>query len=160
MTRRTLERLVVLILVAVIMLFAVLESREFPKLARLFPQTTAAFGLALALLSIGRLLLAQKLGTQEATDPDGSFTLQLRSGMPYLFWLAGYYLGIFLFGFIAASAIFAVLFTILVGRMRVLHSLVATGLLMALILLFGKSIGLHWPQGVLEGWVLETWMGR
>jgi asparagine N-glycosylation enzyme membrane subunit Stt3 len=161
MKNKGLERLVFLGLVALVFSWAGWEAVSFPPRARIFPQTVAFAALALALIEIARTLIARRRGRAEAmptAEQKGESkrpTLheQVVAGAPYVLWIAAYYVGIYLVGFLVASGMFVFLFLNRVGRVRWLAALGATAPLLAAMLAIGAAMNLSWPTGLISNWL-------
>jgi hypothetical protein len=161
MNSRQLERFAFLVLVALVFVWAGWEATSFPSRARIFPQTVAFAALILtgvevlkALISLSRHRAARRLSQGEAAE-EGGATLreQVVKGAPYLLWIIGYYVGIYLVGFVVASGAFVLLFLWRAGRVRWPAATLATAPLLAVLLLLGAAMNLSWPGGLLSGWL-------
>ena len=88
-----------------------------------------------------------------ANDERRAFTDQFVAGLPYLLWIGGFYLLIYLAGFLVASCVFVFLFLTLVGKMR-WHTACGAALSLVVALLFLRRVmSLTWPTGLLENWL-------
>lgn len=163
MKGREVERLIFLGLVALVFSWAGWEALSFPSRARIFPQTVAFAALALALIEVARTLIAWRRGRTQAMPPAeqkgrgeskrSTLHEQVVAGAPYVLWIAAYYMGIYLVGFVVASGVFVFLFLTRVGRVRWLAAVGATAPLLAAMLAVGTAMNLSWPTGLISNWL-------
>ena len=158
MSAKAREQLVLLGLVIVLLLWMVWEARTFPERARIFPQLIASFGLLLACAELVRTIVVHRRALRrahdaaEAIEANGTgltWMAQFVAGIPYLLWVLGYYVAIYLIGFLAASFAFVMAFLVTVARMRWYTAAAATAVFSGLLMLFGFSFRLTWPRGAL-----------
>jgi hypothetical protein len=69
--------------------------------------------------------------------------------MPYLIWIGGTYLAIYLIGFFPASALFCVLFLKRIAHMRWLTNIAMTAFCLGTVLVLGIALNISWPEGIL-----------
>jgi hypothetical protein len=155
------EQFVFLLLIAGWFTFAAWQTINFPRLARTFPLFVTIGGLLLAIIEFGRTFYhcrSQSENPLQDDDPNhssyiASISESFPKAFPYLLWLGGYYIGIFLVGFVVASGLFIVLFLVFIGRARFWFSLAGAGLLIIGILVLGRLLVLEWPRGIAELWL-------
>jgi len=155
------EQFIFLLLIAGWFAFAAWQTINFPRLARTFPLFVTIGGLLLTIIEFGRTIYnckSQSENQPRDDDPNHPSYIagiyeSLPKVFPYLLWLGGYYIGIFLVGFVVASGLFIVLFLIFIGQARFWLSLTGTGLLVIGILVLGRLLGLEWPRGIAELWL-------
>jgi hypothetical protein len=155
------EQFVFLLLIAGWFTFAAWQTINFPRLARTFPLFVTIGGLLLTIIEFGRTFYhcrSQSENPPRDDDPNhpsyiASIGESLPKAFPYLLWLGGYYIGIFLVGFVVASGLFIVLFLVFIARARFWFSLAGAGLLITGILVLGRLLGLLWPRGIAELWL-------
>ena len=105
MSRRLVEELVFMAIVAVILVAMLWAAMEYPFTARLMPQVVA--GAALLLLSVEFVLTVRRsrhVPTAEHGEP--LIGDKLKRTMPYLLWLAALYIAISLIGLVISAALF------------------------------------------------------
>ena len=162
MKRRDLESLVFLLLVGLLFTLAAWNAGTFPMRARVFPQVVACAAIVLVVAELVRMFIARHravsvrdLHPEEnlAAGERPAFTDQFVAGLPYLLWIGGFYLLIFVAGFLVASGVFVFFFLTFVGKMR-WYAAVGTAVALILALLFlQRTMSLTWPAGLLEAWL-------
>ncbi len=161
MKNKVFEQFVFLLLIAGWFFFAAWQAIDFPRLAQTFPLFVTIGGLLLTIIEFGRTFYhcrSRSKSSPRDDDPNypsdtASISENLPKAFPYLLWLGGYYIGIFLVGFVIASGLFIVLFLVFIGRARFWVSLAGAGLLITGILVLGRLLGLLWPSGIAELWL-------
>lgn len=136
---------------AAIFLFAAFDSLSFPFLAQIFPLAAALAGLAILLAELlwlnPRAPVAGPFG-EDASDGD-AFLDRVKAGVPYLAWILGYYVLIYLAGFLVATALFIFLFLRHVARLRIAFALFGATAAVGAVYVFGAVLSLKWPEGIL-----------
>jgi hypothetical protein len=157
MTVRFVERLVFLLLVTALFAWVAMESAGFPRLSRIFPRTVATVALVLCGVELVRMVVARILAVRRSSsrvrDEGPSLLAQFREAGPYLAWFLAYYLAIYVLGFVVASALFVMVFVTVLGGVRWYLALLSTAALITFLLVFGDALNLHWPGGLVEGWL-------
>lgn len=149
-------RIGVLVSVALMCLWVAFEAANFPQRARIFPQTVALLGLAVALLKIVSLLRSDDQLAERRSDGDGGHDALLtigeewRRGLPYIVTLCGYGLAMWLIGFFGASFLFIAIFLRVFGRVSSLRAVVYAGLFVVLLIGVGGILDLETPGGLLR----------
>ncbi|WP_421952955.1 tripartite tricarboxylate transporter TctB family protein [Pelagibacterium sp.] len=149
----SIARLVFSGLVAGIAVAAYLLSMDFARGARLFPQAVSilVFGLAVASMIVtvwqGRKAEREEDDALETSDltSDTAF----KEVWPYLIWVMGAYLGMYLIGFFPAAGLFCLLFLWRVARMKWLGNIAMTALCLVTVLALGVGLNISWPRGLL-----------
>jgi len=148
-------RLGFLFLVGLLFTWVAWEANSFPDRARIFPQTIALLGLAVAVVKF--VLLAHR----DDVDPDLENTAdrepemittvgeEWRRARPFLLSFAAYAAGIGLLGFLPASGIFVLLFLRRFDRMGWRTALPSAALFILLLFGLTRLIGLELPEGLL-----------
>lgn len=132
-------------------LLAALDALSFPWLARLFPLVVGSFGFGFCLVEIARLTKVE--GTPPRGEAaEGEEQPGFRTVLPYLLWLAGYYGAVWVLGFLLATGLYLVTFLRAEARMSWLSSFLGAGAMVAVVLILGEAMSLHWPQGELGRW--------
>ena len=158
MKRRDMESLVFLLFVGLLFTLAAWNAGSFPMKARVFPQVVACAAIVLVVVELLRRFITLRRARSprdSQVDQDllveerPTFTDQFVAGLPYLAWIGGFYLLIYLAGFLVASGVFVFLFLTFVGKMR-WYAAGGTALSLILVLLFLRSVmSLTWPSGLL-----------
>lgn len=136
------------------------EASGFPGRARVFPQFSSLAGLAAGLAALVRALRGGEerpggpapSGPEEPDAPADrapSFTAQVRAALPYLLWLGGLYVGIYLLGFAAASGLFLLFFLRYPGELSWGRAAVGAAGAEAVLLLLAHVVNLSLPGGLL-----------
>jgi putative tricarboxylic transport membrane protein len=155
---RFVERLVFLLLVTGVFAWVMVTSTGFPRLSRIFPNTVATAALVLCVaelirMLVHRLVLARRRPPDEAADEGPSLIEQAGKAATYIAWIVGYYVGIYVLGFVVASALFVAAFITVLGGVRPFVAVLGTAALITFLLVFGGALNLHWPQGLIDGWL-------
>jgi len=146
MSRRLVEELVFMAIVAVILVAMLWAAMEYPFTARLMPQVVA--GAALLLLSVEFVLTVRRsrhVPTAEHGEP--LIGDKLKRTMPYLLWLAALYVCISLIGLVISAALFCAAFGYFVGKLRWWSALLGSALLVVFLIVLGEGFNLDWPAG-------------
>ncbi|PAU76670.1 hypothetical protein [Halomonas salipaludis] len=154
MTQRLREELLFIAVLAGAMGVALYVAAGYPFNARLMPQVVSVA--VLVLLGVECVLTVRRSrASRDNAVPavDGKaqheplWGAKFRRTAPYLGWLAGLYLGIYLIGLMASAAIFTVAFCRLVGKMSWLSTLIGVALLMAALFGLSEAFNMRWPVG-------------
>lgn len=143
------SRLAFLAAVCILFAAAAWTAGGFPPRARIFPQVVAVTCLFLGFLAAARGFAGK--GNLREERP-GFFLDHLRSALPYLGWLAGYYAAICLLGLVLASGLFVAAFLAGEGEVAWYRSVVGGAIISGFLLGLGVLVGLDWPPGLLTGW--------
>lgn len=154
MRPRLIEQLVFLVLVGGLLGWVVVESSSFPSKAGVYPWAVGVLGVVLVVVEI-ILTLTRKSKASEDVDEVSQLGVVNVLGKvgPYLLWLAGYYLLIYLFGLVVASALFVFAFLSLVAKARWYLALGAAGVLVAFLLGVSELLNLYWPDAWVMNWL-------
>ncbi|NIP59197.1 MAG: hypothetical protein GWM92_14435 [Gemmatimonadetes bacterium] len=147
--RRYAEQLVFVCVMGLLFLWAAWHARTFPDRSRIFPQVVAAVAFLLSLLAVARDLRA---GVREEVHGGTPFTARLRSALPYLLWLGGYYAALWLLGFPIATGVFVVAFLGIEGELSWWKAALGAAVLVAVLSLLWWTLELQWPEGLIMGW--------
>ena len=154
MTQRLREELLFIAVLAGVMGVALYVAAGYPFNARLMPQVVSIA--VLVLLSVECVLTVRRSrASHDSVAPaaDGKaeheplWGAKFRRTAPYLAWLLGLYLGIYLIGLMASAAIFTVAFCRLVGKMSWLSTLIGVALLIAALFGLSEAFNMRWPVG-------------
>lgn len=143
--------------IAVIAIFTFISSGDFPRGARLFPQTISVITLILAILSIASNLLhrtpLQLTKSEEPDTADLTSDTSFKEVWPYLAWISGAYLAMYVLGFFIASGLFCVLFLRNVACMSWAGNISMTTLCLTTLTVLGVGLNINWPEGLLAGFL-------
>ena len=145
MPRLKLEQIIFTALIALVFAAALWLSQDFPSSGRRFPRLICIAALIISGIQLLRLLFFK----QGLLQKGSGVVSQFLKVYPYIFWILGYYLLIFVFGFIIASALFIVAFLISYGKMRWYMAVLATVVVVALVFFLGDILSLRWPNGLI-----------
>lgn len=137
-------------------------SQDFRLGAKLFPMVVSALGIALIALELARrvwsLWRKPALPAPDATpiasadlglDSEQSSPAGFARALLMFAWLLGFYVLIYLFGLLWATALFVPVFLIVQFRATWWTSLLLGGSLVGLIYILHLTLRLRWPPGVL-----------
>ncbi len=149
----SIARLVFSALAAAIAVAAYLLSMDFARGARLFPQAVSivVFGLAVAsmVVTVWRGRKAERVEDNAPETSDLTSDTSFKEVWPYLIWIMGAYLGMYLIGFFPAAGLFCLLFLWRVARMKWLGNIGMTALCLLTVLALGMGLNISWPLGLL-----------
>ncbi|MDW5377393.1 tripartite tricarboxylate transporter TctB family protein [Halomonas sp. HP20-15] len=146
MSRRLLEELVFMAIIAVILVVMLWAAMDYPFTARLMPQVVA--GTALLLLVIEFVQTVRRSRHKPATEHgEPLFGDKLKRTMPYLLWLAALYVAVSLIGLVISAALFCAAFGYFVGKLRWWAALLGSVLLVVFLIALGEGFNLDWPPG-------------
>jgi hypothetical protein len=159
------------LLILLIFFGGVFTARQWQFQARLFPWT---IGIPALLLCIAQLAMDLFRNT-ESDNPDdvrGLMDLPVDRGVPVSVvvrravntfgWVIGFFLIIWLIGFIISVPLFVLLYLLVQAREKLWVSLIYTGaMLIFLIVIFHQVLHIPWPPGVFSGPqdVIIGWIG-
>lgn len=162
------EQLVALLVLLAFFALAAWDATDFRGQARTFPLTIALVMVALVglefIVSLRRRAPKASaeptpdasIGETGSGEPTRTMSAQLRRILPYILWLLGLYLSIYLVGMVLACALFVFLFVWQVGKVPWYWAL-AAGLGAGLFLILLTNVmNLRWPRSLSEP--LE-WLG-
>ncbi|MFQ5918293.1 MAG: tripartite tricarboxylate transporter TctB family protein [Candidatus Binatia bacterium] len=149
------------LLILLIFFGGVFTARQWQFQARLFPWT---IGIPALLLCFAQLAM-DLFRTTESDNPDdvsGLMDLPVDRGVPVsvvvrravnIFgWVIGFFLVIWLIGFIISVPLFVLLYLLVQAREKLWVSLTYTGaMLIFLIVIFHQVLHIPWPPGVFPG---------
>lgn len=142
---RRVEQLVFLCVMGLVFAWAVWEARTFPDRARIFPQVAAGGAVLLTLFALAREL-------RSGDDWEGydgvPFVRHARKGARYLLWIVGYYVALWLVGFVPATALFVVAFLRVEDGMGWLRAVAGAGALLAVLIGLRWALDLALPGGL------------
>ncbi|MFN3880018.1 MAG: hypothetical protein ACK4L8_01130 [Nitrincola lacisaponensis] len=144
MTRRLAEEIIFILLIALISLVALIQSFEFPFMARLMPQVVTA---AIIVLLVIELMVLIRAAMNKKMKGEPVIGAKLMKALPYMMWMMSLYIGIAIIGFLPAAIVFNFLFCLLVGKMRWWVAMLATLILASALFGFGEAFNLRWPEG-------------
>ena len=147
MSRLKLEQILFTLFIGLLFLAAFLLAKQFPATAQKFPNALLLTGLAFSVLHMLRILIDRKSYPANVTDK--GITAQFKKIAPYIFWILGYYLLIYLVGLVLASAIFVIAFLIRNTTMQWYYTIFSAFMVVTLMLFIGKLLSLKWPFGLL-----------
>lgn len=143
--------------IAVIAIYAFISSGDFPRGARLFPQTISVIALILAVLSIANNLLhrtSNQLAKSEEPDTaDLTSDASVNEVWPYLAWISGAYLAMYVLGFFLASGLFCLFFLRSVACMSWAGNIAMTALCLTTLAVLGVGLNINWPEGLLASFL-------
>ena len=149
----SIARLVFSGLIAGIAVAAYLLSMDFARGARLFPQAVSVlvFGLAVAsmVVTVWQGRKAERILDNAPETSDLTSDTAFKEVWPYLVWIIGAYLGMYLIGFFPAAGLFCLLFLWRVARMKWLGNIAMTALCLLTVLALGVGLNISWPRGLL-----------
>jgi hypothetical protein len=133
------------LLVLLVAVAALYESRSFPYLGAIFPMAATIPAIFMAVAQLGLEMRATRIAAGHETRT------KTRLALGYFLSLLLYFVLIWLLGFGIATALFV--FGFLYGwvRMRRLHALIYTGCVVGVAQLMSWLLNLYWPQGLLLG---------
>lgn len=147
MSRLKLEQVLFTLFIGLIFLGAFFLARQFPDTAQRFPNAILLTGLGFTVLHLLRVLLSKSAYPTGITDK--GIANQFSKIAPYIIWIIGYYVLIFLFGLVIASAIFVIAFLMRHADMAWYYSILSAVIVVTLMLFIGKLLSLKWPFGLL-----------
>ncbi|MEQ8195452.1 MAG: tripartite tricarboxylate transporter TctB family protein [Rhodospirillales bacterium] len=158
MSLRNREQIVFLILVAALFAGVLYMSLGFDPKARYFPFFVGSAFLVLSLAELARTYFidikrgGEEVATVDAEGPMSNAPLVQRFPyvLPLLLWLAGYYAGIYLIGFLIATVLFLFFFLRLVARLSLMWSAASSIIVGSALYGFAMAMALEWPRGLLE----------
>jgi len=148
MSMRLKEELLLIIIMLLVVVSALYVSAGYPFTARLMPQVVA--GAIIFLLIVESILTVRRAHQAES---EGRFLgdpvtgAKFKRTAPYLAWLGGLYVGIFLIGLLPAAGLFTLAFCLWVGKMRWWLALLGTLILLGLMYALGEAFNMRWPVG-------------
>lgn len=140
------EQLVFLALMGLVFAWVAWEARTFPDRARIFPQVAAVGAVLLTLFALVREWWAGDAWEGYDGVP---FLVLAREGVPFLLWIGGYYVALWLVGFMAGTAFFVAGFLRLQDGMGWLGAAVRTAALLAVVAGLQWALDLRLPEGLL-----------
>lgn len=149
---RSREQLIFSALLFALFAFLAFSALSFPPRARLFPLTVSVVSLALIVLDFfltWRRSVKAKRNEEVNERQEGGLVSQAVKIAPYLAWILGLYLAIYLLGFLVASGLFVFSFLVTQAQMRVPFALISAAAVVGGILLLGNVLSLEWPLGLL-----------
>ena len=123
-------------------------SFSFPESARRFPLVVSVISALFVVIQLVKVWL--KKDSSDASENPKTVLSQGRKIIPYIIWILGFYLVIFLVGFVIASGIFVFSFLLTQAKLRWYMALLATVLVVAAILFLGDLLSLKWPLGIIS----------
>lgn len=145
---RFVEQVVFLCVAGLLFLWVAWEARTFPDRSRIFPQVVAAAAFLLTLLGLAR---DARAGVDPEVHGGTPFVARMRAAVPYLLWIGGYYVALWLLGFPVATALFVFAFLRVEGEMGNVRAAVGVALLLGVFGLLWWALELYWPVGLLPG---------
>lgn len=139
--------LAVTVLALLFFIAAVVMSTEFSENGRLFPLAVGAVGILLALISLGRDGARVKNSGLGRFDEVWMDRLKI-VGMS-IAWILAYIWLVFLFGMLVGSGIFALVFLLVVARMKVIPTVIYTACIVGALYLLAEFAQLVPPAGYL-----------
>lgn len=139
---------VVSILALVFFIAAALMSTDFSESGRLFPLAVGAVGILLAAISLGRDLVRVK-NEGGLGHFDEAWISRLKIVGKSTAWILAYIWLVFLFGMLVGSGVFALVFLLLVARMRMIPAVIFTACTVGAIYLLAEFAELVPPSGYL-----------
>jgi FtsH-binding integral membrane protein len=130
---------------------ALVGSLGMPRGARLMPMAISVLGLIFCAIGMVRFLRApQAPAEEEAGGNMGEGTdVTPAAAARYGAWMAGYVVGLWLFGLIVSTAVFTALFLRVERRSPVLSIIFVTGITLGTAMLLGWLLNIRWPAGLL-----------
>lgn len=147
MSRLKLEQILFTLFIGIIFGAAFILAKQFPATAQKFPNALLITGLGFTVLHLIRALLSKNTYPKDVTDK--GIANQFSKITPYIIWIIGYYLLIFCFGLVIASALFVIAFLIRQANMAWYYSVFSAFIVVTLMLFIGKLLSLKWPFGLL-----------
>lgn len=147
--RRYVEQLVFVCAMGLLFLGVAWHARTFPDRSRIFPQVVAAAAFLLSVLAVVR---DARAGVRKEVHGGTPFTARLRSALPYLLWIGGYYAALGLLGFPVATGLFVLAFLRTEGEMAWWKAALGAAVLVGVLSLLWWTLELRWPEGLLVGW--------
>lgn len=146
-----LENAVFTVIVGLVALAAAVVALDFRPLARIFPLTVA---IGIVCFSVGHLILLalSREADEEHARPTDQASPGITQVLPYMGWLVGYMVTIWLSGFIVATALLVSTFLYFVAHLKLWQSIVAAAAALVLVLILGRALNIYWPNGWL--WTL------
>lgn len=139
--------LAVTVLALLFFIAAVVMSTEFSENGRLFPLAVGVVGILLALISLGRDGARVKNSGLGRFDEVWMDRLKI-VGMS-IAWILAYIWLVFLFGMLVGSGIFALVFLLVVARMKVIPTVIYTACIVGALYLLAEFAQLVPPAGYL-----------
>lgn len=153
MRQAKVEQLIFTFFVGAVFIGAAILSFAFPESARRFPLTVTILSALFVVIQILKLYLNTK---QEDTKEDASnqktVLSQGKKIAPYIIWILGFYLLIYIVGFVIASGIFVFAFLLTQAKLRWYFALISAAIVVAGILFLGDLLSLKWPFGLISDW--------
>jgi hypothetical protein len=144
------ERVGFLVLIGLVLLYAAVAAAGFPDRARIFPQLVAVAGLVSVAIELARMGWRRFVRLEDDVAGQPAALASVRAGASYVAWLLVYYVVIWVLGFLLASAIFVMLFLVLVARVPAGRALLAGVAVAGALLLLHRTLDVRWPEGRLE----------
>lgn len=151
MSRLKLEQILFTLFIGLLFLAAFVLAKQFPATAQKFPNALLLTGLAFSVLHLLRVLIDRKSYPSDVTDK--GITAQFKKIAPYIFWILGYYLLIYLVGLVIGSALFIIAFLSRNTTIKWYYGILSAFLVVTLMLFIGKLLSLKWPFGLLGEFV-------
>lgn len=146
MKPRRAEQLAFLALMGLVFAWAAWEARTFPDRARIFPQVAAGGAVLLTLFALVREWRAG----EEWEGYDGTpFVAVVGEAVPYLLWIGGYFVALWLLGFTVGTTLFVLGFLRVRDGMGWLGAAAGTAALLAVVTGLRWALDLQLPEGVL-----------
>ncbi|MEX1058690.1 MAG: hypothetical protein WED11_13235 [Natronospirillum sp.] len=148
MSTRLKEELLFILALLLVVATSLFVSADYPFTARLMPQVVAVTILILLMVE-GILTLRRARRAESAGKPLGEsvWGAKFKRTFPYLAWLGGLYIGVFLIGLLPAAGLFTFAFSFWVGKLRWWAALLGTFVLLVLMYVMGDAFNMRWPVG-------------
>ncbi len=158
MSRKNREQIVFLVFLAALFAGVFATSLTFDPKAMYFPVTIGAAFFVLTIVELARTYFIDiKSGKTDfaamgAEGPvsDVSLIEHLPKVLPFLYWLCGYYAGIYLIGFLLTTPIFIFMFLWRVADLSFIRSTISAAIVGIAIYGFARLMSLEWPRGLIE----------
>ena len=149
MKRHSIEQYIFLALLLALFGWTAWGSLDFPEQAQTFPWMVSAAALVLIIIEAITYGISIGRGTDEGSDSN-SISQKIGGILPYLAWLGGYYVAIYLVGMVFASGLFVFLFLLLPGKMKWYYALLSAVLVITFLITMEDVMSLRWPDSLID----------
>lgn len=144
------------LLVIVVVGLGLWAARSWPYETGLFPRTIGGIVIIVTVISLIVEQLKKRRPAEGVEAAEAAPALPpdtVKKALIAFGWLAGYIFGIWLFGYVAASLLYAFLYMKFKGKQRWLATiLVVAGAFLFMWAVFGLLLGIRWFPGAVWAW--------
>ena len=150
MKRANVEQLVFLLFLLALFGWALWSSLEFPGQAQTYPRTVAGAAVIITMIELVSYIVSWSNETLTEVAPENTLTARFMTILPFLVWLAAYYVVIYVIGMVAASGLFVFLFLYREGKVKWYYALLARVFIILFLVQMEDVMSLRWPDSIID----------